>query len=440
MSILHNRHERSKLRSRKLSLMTKNGNVDMIIKRDYYLNRLISGKRNHLIKIVTGIRRCGKSFLLFTLFRQHLIDSGIDPSHIIEVALDDWMNRELRNPDAILRYIGSRITDEAQYYVMLDEVQMIDNFVEVLNSLLHRRNVDVYVTGSNSRFLSKDVVTEFRGRGDEIHLWPLTFAELYNAVGGDKNQLWKMYFTYGGLPGVTELEEDERKADYLRSLCETVYLRDIIERNGLKNNEEFAELMRVISSGIGAPCNPSKIENTFKSVKRETLDRKTISRYLNYMEDAFLIERAMRYDIKGRKYIGTLSKYYFEDMGLRNALLNFRQVEENHIMENVIYNELRTRGYLVDVGILESRTATERKLLEVDFVANKGDKRLYLQSAYAMRDDEKREQEMASLKRIGDSFKKAIVVRDDIKPYYDNNGFYNIGLMDFLLYPESLEG
>ena len=411
----------------------------MIIKRDYYLQQLISSKSNNLIKIVTGIRRSGKSFLLFNLFHNHLIETGISEDHIIEIALDDRLNKKLRDPDIILQHIHERIVDDKLYYIILDEVQMIDEFTDVLNSLLHIRNADVYVTGSNSKFLSKDVVTEFRGRGDEIHLFPLSFAELYKSIGGDKFELWKSYYTYGGLPGILELDSEKKKTAYLRSLHETVYLKDIIERNNLKNSEEFMELMRVMASCIGSPCNPSKLENTFKSVKNETLDRKTISKYLSYMEDAFLIEKSMRYDIKGRKYIGTLSKYYFQDIGLRNALLNFRQVEENHIMENVIYNELRLRGFCVDVGMVEARTAKERKQLEVDFVANMADRRYYIQSAFAMPDDDKREQESASLKRIDDSFKKIIIMRDDIKPYHDNNGFYIVGLMDFLLKPDLIE-
>lgn len=411
----------------------------MIIKRDYYLQRLISSKSNNLIKIVTGIRRSGKSFLLFNLFHNHLIETGVSEDHIIEIALDDRLNKNLRDPDVILQHIHERIVDDKLYYIILDEVQMIDEFTDVLNSLLHIRNADVYVTGSNSKFLSKDVVTEFRGRGDEIHLFPSSFAELYNSLGGDKLELWKSYYTYGGLPGILELDGEKKKAAYLRSLHETVYLKDIIERNNLKNSEEFMELMRVMASCIGSPCNPSKLGKTFKSVKNETLDRKTISKYLSYMEDAFLIEKSMRYDIKGRKYIGTLSKYYFQDIGLRNALLNFRQVEENHIMENVIYNELRLRGFCVDVGMVETRTATERKQLEVDFVANMADRRYYIQSAFAMPDDDKREQESASLKRIDDSFKKIIIMRDDIKPYHDNNGFYIVGLMDFLLKPDLIE-
>lgn len=413
--------------------------MTMIIKRDYYLQQLISSKSNNLIKIVTGIRRSGKSFLLFNLFHNHLIETGISEDHIMEIALDDRLNKNLRDPDVILQHIHERIVDDKLYYIILDEVQMIDEFTDVLNSLLHIRNADVYVTGSNSKFLSKDVVTEFRGRGDEIRLFPLSFAELYNSIGGDKFELWKSYYTYGGLPGILELDSEKKKAAYLRSLHETVYLKDIIERNNLKNSEEFMELMRVMASCIGSPCNPSKLENTFKSVKNETLDRKTISKYLSYMEDAFLIEKSMRYDIKGRKYIGTLSKYYFQDIGLRNALLNFRQVEENHIMENVIYNELRLRGFCVDVGMVEARTAKERKQLEVDFVANMADRRYYIQSAFAMPDDDKREQECASLKKIDDSFKKIIIMRDDIKPYHDNNGFYIVGLMDFLLKPDLIE-
>lgn len=413
--------------------------MDMIIKRDYYLQQLIAGKSNHLIKIVTGIRRSGKSFLLFNLFHQHLLENGISHDHIIEIALDDRMNITLRDPDEILGYIRTKITDEKQYYIILDEVQMIDEFTDVLNSLLHIHNADVYVTGSNSKFLSKDVVTEFRGRGDEIHLYPLSFAELYNAFGGDKNKLWKDYYTYGGLPGILELESDKKKTSYLQSLHETVYLKDVIERNHLKGSDEFMELMRVMASCIGSPCNPSKLENTFKSVKNESLDRKTISKYLSYMEDAFIIEKSMRYDIKGRKYIGTLSKYYFQDIGLRNALLNFRQLEENHIMENVIYNELRSRGFCVDVGFVEVRTPMERKQLEVDFVANMADRRYYIQSAFAMPDDAKVEQESASLKRIDDSFKKIIIVRDDIRPYHNDNGFYIVGLMDFLLEPNLME-
>lgn len=408
---------------------------DMIIKRDLYLNELIGWKHTDLIKIVTGIRRCGKSFLLFTLFHQHLLESGTDEDHIIEIALDDISNEALREPLRMLSYVRERVKDKGQYYLIIDEVQLLDRFVEVLNSLMHMPNVDVYVTGSNSRFLSKDVATEFRGRGIEIHIYPLSFAELHAAKGGDKQELWKQYYTYGGLPYLAALTDNAKKAEYLVALNQTLYLRDIVEHKRIAHIDDFSELMNVMASGIGAPCNPNRIANTFKTVKKSTLDNKTIAKYLSYMEDAFIVEKSDRYDIKGRKYIGSLSKYYFQDIGLRNALLNFRQVEENYIMENVIYNELRSCGFSVDVGIVEARTATQRKQLEVDFVANKGDRRYYIQSAFALSDEAKREQELASLKRINDSFKKIIIVRDDIAPYYDENGVLMIGLMDFLLNP-----
>ncbi len=405
----------------------------MIIRRDKYLNELIGWKHTDLIKIITGIRRCGKSFLLLTLFHQHLLETGTDESHIIEIALDDISNESLREPFRMIEYVKERIKDREQYYLIIDEVQLLDRFVDVLNSFMHIPNVDVYVTGSNSRFLSKDVATEFRGRGMEIHIYPLSFAELYAAEGGDKYALWKRYYTYGGLPYLALLSDDKKRAEYLTSLNKTLYLRDIVERNKVMNVEGFSELMNVMASGIGSPCNPNKITNTFKTVKKVSLTPHTIANYLLYMEDAFILEKSMRYDIKGRKYIGTLSKYYFQDIGLRNALLNFRQVEETHIMENVIYNELRSRGYSVDVGMVDARTATERKQLEVDFVANKGDKRYYIQSAFALPDEEKRQQELASLKRINDSFKKVIIMREDIAPYHDDNGVLIMGLMDFLL-------
>lgn len=405
----------------------------MIVRRDKYLDELIGWKHTDLIKIVTGIRRCGKSFLLFTLFHQHLLETGTDEDHIIEIALDDISNEELREPFKMLAHVKERVKDKGQYYLIIDEVQLLDRFVDVLNSFMHMSNVDVYVTGSNSRFLSKDVATEFRGRGMEIHIYPLSFAELYAAVGGDKNELWKRYYTYGGLPYLAVLNDNAQRSEYLMRLNQTLYLRDIIERNKIANEEAFTDLMNVMASGIGAPCNPNKIANTFKTVRKETLAPHTIANYLSYMEDAFIIEKSIRYDIKGRKYIGTLAKYYFQDVGLRNALLNFRQVEETHIMENIIYNELRSRGYSVDVGMIEARTATERRQLEVDFVANKGDKRYYIQSAFALPNEEKRKQELASLKRINDSFKKVIIMRDDISPYHDENGVLIMGLMDFLL-------
>lgn len=405
----------------------------MVIRRDKYLNELIGWKHTDLIKIITGIRRCGKSFLLLTLFHQHLLETGTDESHIIEIALDDISNESLRESFRMIEYVKERIKDREQYYLIIDEVQLLDRFVDVLNSFMHIPNVDVYVTVSNSRFLSKDVATEFRGRGMEIHIYPLSFAELYAAEGGDKYALWKRYYTYGGLPYLALLSDDKKRAEYLTSLNKTLYMKDIVERNKVMNVEEFSELMNVMASGIGSPCNPNKIANTFKTVKRVSLTPHTIANYLLYMEDAFILEKSMRYDIKGRKYIGTLSKYYFQDIGLRNALLNFRQVEETHLMENVIYNELRSRGYSVDVGMVDARTATERKQLEVDFVANKGDKRYYIQSTFALPDEEKRQQELASLKRINDSFKKIIIMREDIAPYHDDNGVLIMGLMDFLL-------
>ena len=407
--------------------------MNMIIKRDKYLDELIGWKHTDLIKIVTGLRRCGKSFLLFNLFHQHLLSSGTDESHIIEIALDDISNEALREPFRMLEYVKSKIKDDNQYYLIIDEVQLLGRFVDVLNSFMHIDNVDIYVTGSNSRFLSKDVATEFRGRGIEIHIYPLSFAELYQARGGDKYALWKSYYTYGGLPYLASLNDNARKAEYLSSLNQTLYLKDIVERNKIANEDEFSELMNVMASSIGLPCNPNKIANTFKSVKKGSLASQTIAKYLSFMEDAFIVEKSVRYDIKGRKYISTLSKYYFQDVGLRNALLNFRQVEQTHLMENVSYNELRRCGYSVDVGMIEVRSATQRKQLEVDFVANKGDKRYYIQSAFALPDEQKLEQELASLKKINDSFKKIIITRDDIAPYHDDNGVLIIGLMDFLL-------
>lgn len=407
--------------------------MNMIIKRDKYLDELIGWKHTDLIKIVTGLRRCGKSFLLFNLFHQHLLSSGTDESHIIEIALDDISNEALREPFRMLEYVKSKIKDDNQYYLIIDEVQLLGRFVDVLNSFMHIDNVDIYVIGSNSRFLSKDVATEFRGRGIEIHIYPLSFAELYQARGGDKYALWKSYYTYGGLPYLASLNDNARKAEYLSSLNQTLYLKDIVERNKIANEDEFSELMNLMASSIGSPCNPNKIANTFKSIKKGSLASQTIAKYLSFMEDAFIVEKSVRYDIKGRKYISTLSKYYFQDVGLRNALLNFRQVEETHLMENVIYNELRRCGYSVDVGMIEVRSATQRKQLEVDFVANKGDKRYYIQSAFALPDEQKLEQELASLKKINDSFKKIIITRDDIAPYHDDNGVLIIGLMDFLL-------
>ena len=416
----------------------------MNISRNLYLNQLVAGQGNGLIKIVTGIRRCGKSYLLFKLFHDYLISKGIKEDHIVRVALDDLMNEELREPHALLRHIRERIQAEGMYYVLLDEIQLVPNFYEVLNSLLHVQNADVYVTGSNSKFLSKDVVTEFRGRGDEIHLYPLSFSEFMQGYQGDKWNAWREYYTFGGLPLILSLETEQKKFEYLKNLYESVYLVDILERNKVRNKAEFDELARIIASSIGSPCNPTKLSNTFRSVKNVTVSSASIARYLSYMEYAFLIEKSIRYNIKGKKYINTLSKYYFSDLGIRNALLGFRQQEESHIMENIVYNELRIRGYHVDVGMVEERTTdknnkTIRKQYEVDFVANQGNKRYYIQSAFAMPDETKVRQETASLTRIDDSFKKIIVVKDDIMPKRDENGIVTIGIMDFLLRPDSLD-
>lgn len=414
------------------------------IKRNSYLKQLISGKQNGLIKIVTGIRRCGKSYLLFKIFRNHLLEQGVTPDHIISLALDDILNEEYCDPKKLVLYIKENIKDSQIHYVLLDEVQMVDNFVGALNSLLHIDNVDVYVTGSNSKFLSSDIATEFRGRGDEIRIYPLSFSEFLSEYNGDKNDAWRDYITYGGLPLILSLESSQQKSNYLHNLYQTVYLKDLIDRNGIKKAVEFDALTKVMASSIGSPCNPNKLSNTFKSVSNTDLSSITIDNYLGFLQDAFLLEKASRYDIKGKKYIGTLSKYYFVDMGLRNCLLGFRQIEGTHLMENVIYNELRSRGYLVDVGVVETRTRTEnqgmlRKQLEIDFVVNNGSKRYYIQSALSLPNEEKIEQEMASLKNVSDSFQKIIIVKDNIVPHHNESGILFINLYDFLLNREILE-
>lgn len=410
----------------------------MQIQRNFYLQQLIDGRRNGLIKIITGIRRCGKSYLLFTLFYQYLKANGIAEDHIIKIALDDIESADLREPLALYRYIKGQMKDAGLYYILLDEVQLVARFEEVLNSLLRIDNADVYVTGSNSRFLSSDIITEFRGRGDEIHLYPLSLSEYCDGTGQRPIDAWKDYYTYGGLPHVLSLETEKKKIDYLANLFESVYLIDILERHRIKNKSEFEELLRIVASGIGAPTNTTKLSNTLKSVKKVNISYNTIDKYLGYMQEAFILEKATRYDIKGKKYIGSLSKYYFTDMGIRNVLLGLRQQEESHIMENVIYNELRRRGCKVDVGMVEQRSIDtsgnwQRKQLEVDFVVNEGSQRYYIQSALALPDEDKRKQEMASLLRINDSFKKIIIVKDDIKPWTDENGILTIGLIDFLM-------
>lgn len=416
----------------------------MQIKREFYLQQLINGKQNGLIKIVTGIRRCGKSFLLFKLFKQHLLKAGVDAEHIIQIALDDIESADLREPLTLYKCIKAKMKDDDLYYILLDEVQLVPRFEDVLNSLLRIDNADVYVTGSNSKFLSSDIITEFRGRGDEIHLYPLSLSEYCEGTGLSPAEAWKDYYTYGGLPHILTLETEKKKFDYLDNLFESVYLIDILERQRIKNKAEFEELVKIIASGIGAPTNPAKLANTFKSVKNVNIDPTTIDRYLGYMQDAFLIEKSERYEVKGKKYIGSLAKYYYSDLGLRNVILGLRQQEETHIMENIIYNELRRRGCKVDVGMVEQRFVDDdgkwkRKQLEVDFVVNQGNQRYYIQSALALPNEDKRKQEMGSLLRINDSFKKMIIVKDDIKPWRDENGILTMGLLDFLMNADSLE-
>lgn len=415
----------------------------MEIKRDIYLNRLIRREKNGLIKIVTGVRRCGKSYLLFNLFHNYLLDKGVKEDHIIEIALDDRSNKELRNPDNMLNYVKERIVDRDTYYIILDEVQLLVEFEDVLNSFMHIRNADVYVTGSNSKFLSSDLVTEFRGRGDEIRIYPLSFREYCSVYEGSADEAWDDYFTYGGLPLILSRETAEEKAEYLMSLFQKVYLSDIIDRHKVRNQEELDELVDILASAVGSLTNPLKLANTFKSVKKKTISDKTLKKYMDYLMDAFLVSKAVRYDIKGRKYIGSPAKFYFEDVGLRNARLNFRQMEENHIMENIIYNELRIRGYHVDVGLVEqfgknSENKTTKKQLEVDFVVTRGSEKYYIQSAFAMNTEGKQEQEERPLNAIGDSFKKIIVVRDNIKVRRNDMGIVTIGIRNFLLDENSL--
>ena len=397
-----------------------------------------------MVKIVTGIRRSGKSFLLMTLFRQHLLEQGVLENHIIEISLDNRKSKHLRNPDTLLDYIDGKVQADGQtHYVILDEVQLVDDFVEVLLSLMQDKRLDVYVSGSNSKFLSKDVVTEFRGRGDEIHLYPLSFSEYYAAVGGDKRDAWKDYYTYGGLPQVLLTKDEEKKINYLTDLYELTYLKDIVERNRLRNVDGLRTLIRVLASGIGTPTNPRRIANTFQSAENVRMKDSTIRDYIGYLQDSFLIEEALRYDVKGRKYIGTETKYYFADMGVRAAILNLRQQEETHIMENVIYNELRMRGYRVDVGMVETWTTnadnkTIRQPLEIDFVVNKGAERIYIQSAYRMPSEEKEKQEKRSLLSTNDNFRKIIIVDEDIKRKTDEQGIVTISLLDFLLDNDSI--
>ena len=416
----------------------------MEIRRDIYLKKLINRMHNGMIKVVTGIRRSGKSYLLFTIFKDYLLSEGVDEDHIISIELDRLENKKYRNPYVILEQIRSQLIDSKDYYIFLYEVQLLDQFEDVLNSLLHIRNVDVYVTGSNSKFLSKDIITEFRGRGDEVHVYPVSFREYMTVFNGDKYEGWSSYVRFGGLPLTVTMNSDEQRVEYLTRLFEETYIKDIIERNHIEKKQELNDLINVLASGIGSLTNPSKIVATFNSVIQSDISLNTVRSYIEHLEDAFIISEANRYDVKGRKYIGTPLKYYFEDVGLRNARLGFRQVEETHLMENIIYNELRVRGFSVDVGVVMKRKRTkagvqEKKQLEIDFIANQGSRRYYIQSAFSIPDEEKRKQEKASLINVGDSFKKIIIVKDVVKPWHDDDGILTISLYDFLLDEKSLE-
>lgn len=416
----------------------------MEIKRDYYLNKLIAKKHNGLIKVITGIRRCGKSYLLFTLFRNHLTESGVADDHIIEIPFDSFENKKYRDPEILYPYVKEQIADDGMYYILFDEVQLLGEFESVLNGFMRMKNVDVYVTGSNARFLSKDIITEFRGRGDELHIQPLSFAEFMSVYDDNKYDGWNEYVLYGGLPPVVLLRTAEQKIELLKSLFQETYINDIISRHSIKHRDEFEELINILASAIGSLTNPKKLTDTFKSKKNKVISSNTIKSYLDYLCDAYVVSRATRYDIKGKKYIDTPQKYYFSDVGIRNACINFRQLEENHTMENVIYNELIARNFNVDVGIItatgkDNDGKSVRKQLEVDFVCNKGSKRYYIQSVFSIPDREKMEQESNSLLRIDDSFKKIIVVKDLPAPTYTEDGILVISVYDFLLNSNSLD-
>ena len=416
----------------------------MEIKRDIYLQKLIKRMHNGMIKVITGIRRVGKSYLLFTLFRNYLKSQGVAADHIIAIELDTLENERYRNPYTLLEYVKSQMVDDGEYYIFLDEVQLLPSFESVLNSFLYMQNVDVYVTGSNSKFLSKDVITEFRGRGDEVHVYPVSFREYMDVFDGDKYEGWSSYVTFGGLPLTVTMATDEQRMAYLTGLFEETYIKDIIERNHIEKVQEINDLINILASGIGSLTNASKLETTFRSVIHSDISLNTIRTYIDHLKDAFIVNEVNRYDVKGRKYIGTPLKYYFEDVGLRNARLGFRQVEETHLMENIIYNELRVRGYRVDVGVVVKRSRTaegvqEKKQLEIDFVANMGSKRYYIQSAFSLPEAEKRAQEKASLINVNDSFKKIIIVKDVVKPLYDDDGILTMSIFDFLLNENSLE-
>ena len=415
-----------------------------MIQRNQYLNELVSLQGNGMIKIITGMRRCGKSYLLFNIFASYLEEQGIAPEQIIKINLEDYKSRSLRNPDNLYSYVESRIIDDRLYYILLDEVQMLEHFEDVLNGFLNMRNVDVYVIGSNAKFLSKDIITEFRGRGDQIHIYPLSFNEFYSYVQGDKSIALRNYMYYGGLPQIVAMVTHEQKQSYLMNLFLETYITDIINRNNVKNDKEMQELLNVLSSSIGSLTNPKKLSDTFKSVKHVDISSPTIKNYLDYFMDSFLIDKALRYDIKGKKYIDTPSKYYFTDLGLRNARLNFRQIEDTHLLENVIYNELKVRGFSVDVGIVtisekDTNGKQVRKQLEVDFVCNKADVRYYIQSVLSIPDREKLVQEQRSLININDSFRKIIITNDNVIAYYNEEGILIINIFDFLLNPDILK-
>lgn len=416
----------------------------MEIKRDYYLEQLISKMHNGLVKVVTGMRRCGKSYLLFNIFKEYLVSKGIDKNHIIEISFDTFESKKFCDPNVLYPHLKESIEDEKMYYILLDEVQLLSDFEAVLNSLIRMKNVDVYVTGSNARFLSKDVITEFRGRGDEIHMYPLSFAEFMSVYQGEKLDGWNEYMLYGGIPLVLNISSPEQKVAFLKSLFEETYISDIIGRHNVRNKAELEDLLNIISSAIGSLTNPEKLSKTFKSVKNKNISSNTIKRYIEYLRDSFLIDTAFRYDIKGRKYIGSPVKYYFNDMGLRNARLNFRQIEETHSMENIIYNELKIRGFNVDVGVIVQNGKDEngssiRKQLEIDFVCNKASKRYYIQSAYAIPDEAKLMQEQRPLMLTGDFFKRIIITRDTPVPHYSESGILNMSIYDFLLNKNSLD-
>lgn len=416
----------------------------MEIKRDAYLEQLKIRQDNRMIKVITGIRRCGKSYLLFVLFKNYLLKSGIESDHVIEITLDGIENEELRDPKKCYQHIKDTMKDEQKYYLLLDEVQFMPRFEEVLNSLLRISNIDIYVTGSNSKFLSSDIVTEFRGRGDEIRIYPLSFAEFYGAYDGDYDDAWNEYMIYGGLPQVALFSLEKQKAEYLKNMFANVYIKDVVERNSLQNMDEIGTLVDILASSIGSPTNPTKISNTFTSKRGSNYSNKTISNHIDYLAEAFLISKANRYDIKGRKYVGANLKYYFTDVGLRNARLNFRQQEPTHLMENIVYNELLVRGYNVDVGMVDIYAKNKEgkrvhKQLEVDFIVNQGSQRYYIQVAYDMTSEEKQTQEFNSLRNIPDSFKKIVIVNGTTKPWRNEEGFVIMGMKYFLLNMDSLE-